>query len=79
MSSVLDPETDLPLLSAACYRRDGPEIIRILAGRDPGLRLQHAGDALVVALSAKVSGASTFARDLIPRLSARDWDGDAER
>ena len=50
----------------------------MLAGRDPGLLLQQAGEGLVVALIAGTSGAATIAQDLIGRLAARGWDGDAE-
>lgn len=75
---VLDPDRDLRLLSSACYRGDGAEVVRVLAGRDPGLLLQQAGEGIVVALIAGTTGAETIAQDLIGRLTARGWDGDAE-
>ena len=37
----IDVERDLRLLSAACYRGDGAEVVRLLTGRDPGLLLQQ--------------------------------------
>ena len=66
------------MLSSACYRGDGAEVVRVLAGRDPGLLLQQAGEGIVVALIAGTTGAETIAQDLIGRLAARGWDGDAE-
>jgi hypothetical protein len=75
---VLDVDRDLRLLSAACYRGDGTEVVRVLAGRDPGLLLQRAGDGIVVALMAGTAGAAPVAQDLIGRLADRGWEGDVE-
>ena len=66
---VLDVDRDLRLLSAACYRGDGAEVVRLLAGRDPGLLLQQAGDGIAVALMAGTDGAAPVAQDLIGRLA----------
>jgi hypothetical protein len=49
----------------------------MLAGRDPGLLLQQAGEGVVVALMAGTAGAAAIAQDLIVRLAKRGWDGDA--
>ncbi len=74
----LDVERDLRLLSAACYRGDGAEVVRVLTGRDPGVLLQQAGDGVVVALMVGTAGATGLAQDLIGRLADRGWEGDAE-
>jgi hypothetical protein len=75
---VLEVDRDLRLLSSACYRGDGAEVVRVLAGRDPGLLLQQAGEGIMVALMAGTAGAATIAQDLIVRLAKRGWEGDAE-
>ncbi len=67
----LDVDRDGRLLSAACYRGDGAEIVRVLTGRDPGLLLQQAGEGIVVALLGGTAGAAAVAQDLIGRLADR--------
>ena len=75
---VLDIERNLAALSAAGYRGDGPEIVRLLQGRDPGLLLQQAGEALIVALAMGLDTAAGLAGELVGRLTDRGWEGDDE-
>jgi hypothetical protein len=75
---VLDVDRDLRLLSSACFRGDGSEVVRVLTGRDPGLLLQQAGEGVVVALLAGTAGAAPVSQDVIGRLVGRGWEGDAE-
>lgn len=56
----------------------GPALVAFCAGHDPGGILQTAGDVLVAALRARVTGADALGRRWVDALGARAWPGDAE-
>lgn len=66
---------DLPELRGATARRDREAVGSLLAGRDPGVLLQHAGEAL---LAVGPDALPDLARDVEARLRARGGDGDEE-
>jgi hypothetical protein len=73
--AVLDVDTDRQALGSAIYREDGPAVVAILSGRSPGLLLQHAGTALLVALAQHAEGAADLVPALVNALHERDEDG----
>lgn len=74
--AVLDADIGRRALASAAFRGDGTAIVEILTGRTPGMLLQHAGIALMVALADHVDGAENLAPQLVESLRAREYDGD---
>jgi hypothetical protein len=73
----LDLNKNRQALSGATAREDGPAIVALLAGRDPGQLLQHAGAGLLIALAQHVEGAADLVPGLVQALAERGNDGDA--
>jgi Uncharacterised protein family (UPF0158) len=76
VAADLDLDEGRIALAGATARQDGPAIMAVLVGHDPGPLLQHAGAGLLVALAQQVEGAADLVPGLVEALAQRGADGD---